>query len=221
MFPHESFMTSATTKRVLRLGILCVPTMDDDAVTTIYRAMQRAHAPTALAITASALSQRNWLEELLCTWCDIEELDLVLTVGGTLPTSGPSAAEIVPEATRAVIERVVPGLAEAMRYHAQQESRLAWLERGVVGIRGRSLVVNLPAGAAPALLFLEAIVDLLPITIAHLQGEPTAPQLGDELMLADESANAQVVAPTQSTAKGLRADEFAAFLARSQPRRDD
>ena len=214
-------MISTTTKRVLRLGILCVPAMDDDAVTTIYRAMQRAHAPTVLAITASALSQRNWLEDLLCTWCDVEELDLVLTVGGTLPASGPSAAEIVPEATHAVVERVVPGLAEAMRYHAQQESSLAWLERVFVGIRGRSLLVNLPAGAAPALLFLEAIIDLLPITIAHLQGDPTAPQLRDELMIEEESANVEAVAPTQSTDKGLRADEFAAFLARSQSRRDD
>ena len=214
-------MTSATAKRVLRLGILCVPAMDDEAVTTVWRAMQRAHAPTVLAITASALSQRNWLEELLCTWCDVEELDLVLTVGGTLPTSGPSAAEIVPEATHSVVERLVPGLAEAMRYHAQQESSLAWLERVFVGIRGRSLLVNLPTGAAPALLFLEAIIDLLPITIAHLQGDPTAPQLRDELMIEEESANVEAVAPPQSTDKGLRADEFAAFLARSQSRRDD
>lgn len=221
MFLHEIFMTSTTTKRVLRLGILCVPAMDDEAVTTVWRAMQRAHAPTVLAITASALSQRNWLEELLCTWCDVEELDLVVTVGGTLPTAGPSAAEIVPEATRSIVERVVPGLAEAMRYHAQQESSLAWLERGVVGIRGRSLVVNLPAGAAPALLFLEAIIDLLPITIAHLQGDPTAPQLCDELMLDEESANAEAVVPPPSTDKGLRADEFAAFLARNQSQHND
>lgn len=221
VFLHENFMTSTTTQRVLRLGILCVPTMDDEAVTTVYRAMQRVHTPTVLVITASALSQRNWLEELLCTWCDVEELDLVLTVGGTLPTSGPSAAEIVPEATRSVVDRLVPGLAEAMRYHAQQESSLAWLERGVVGIRGRSLLVNLPAGAAPALLFLEAIIDLLPITIAHLQGDSTAPHLHDELMIDEESADAEAVAATQPTDKGLRADEFAAFLARSQSRRND
>lgn len=217
-------MVSIPTKRLLRLGILCVPSMDDDAVTTVLRAIQRAHAPTVLAITASALSQRNWLEALLSTWCDVEELDLVLTIGGTLPASGPSAAEIVPEATQAIIERLVPGLAEAMRAHAQQESPLAWLERGVVGIRGRSLVVNLPAGAAPALLFLEAIVDLLPITLAHLHGEPTAPQLLDELVLNEmpsDEPSSSLVASTPTVAKGLRADEFAAFLARKQPRHDD
>lgn len=217
-------MVLTTTKRLLRLGILCVPVMDDDAITVLFHAIQRVHRPTVLAITASALSQRNWLEELLCTWCDVEELDLVLTVGGTLPASGPSAAEIVPEATHTVVERLVPGLAEAMRYHAQQESYLAWLERGVVGIRGRSLVVNLPAGAAPALLFLEAIVDLLPLVIAHLQGDATAPQLQDELVLDEENVSEERSdreAPVLATDKGLRADEFAAFLARQQARRDD
>lgn len=215
-------MASTTTKRLIRLGILCVPVMDDDAVTTIFRAVQRAHTPTVLAITASALSQRNWLEELLCTWCDDEELDLVLTIGGTLPAPGPSAAEIVPEATCAVVDRLMPGLAEAMRYHAQTKSSLAWLERGVVGIRGRSLVVNLPAGAAPALLFLEAIVRLLPFVIAHLQGEPAA-QLLDEVTLDEESTEEEFsapISPTPSAGKGLRADEFAAFLARRSSRSD-
>lgn len=207
------------TKRLLRLGILCVPTMDDEAVTVLLRAIQEAHQPTVLAMTVSALSQRNWLEELLQRWCDVEELDLVLTVGGTLPASGPSAAEIVPEATQAVCERLVPGLAEAMRYHAQKESSLAWLDRGMAGIRGRSLIVNLPAGAAPALLFLEAILDLLPVVMAHLNEDATAPQLLDEVGLeeaATEEEGAPVAEPELPTHKGLRADEFAAFLARNK-----
>lgn len=217
-------MASIITKQLLRLGILCVPAMDDDAVTTVLRAVQRVHAPTVLVVTGTALHQRNWLEELLCTWCDVEELDLVFTVGGTLPAPGPSTAEIVPEATRTVVERLMPGLAEAMRQHAQQQSRLAWLDRGVVGIRGRSLIVNLPAGAAPALLFLEAIVDLLPITVAHLQELSTAPQLLDELVLDEESTPQESSAPTApppATGKGLRAEEFAAFLARKQAPRND
>jgi len=206
------------TKFLIRLGILCVPAMDDEAVTTLLRAIQETHHPTVLATTAGALSQRNWLEELLRGWCDVEELDLVVTVGGTLPASGPSAAEIVPEATQAVCERLVPGLAEAMRYHAQAESSLAWLERGVVGIRGRSLIVNLPAGAAPALLFLEAILDLLPTVIAHLHEDPSAPQLLDEVGLEEtaEEENRPGAEPEPPTHKGLRADEFAAFLARTK-----
>ena len=207
--------------RVLRIGILCVPAMDDEAVTTIFRAIQQAHTPTILLMTAGALSQRNWIEEILGNWCDVEELDLVLTIGGTLPAAGPSAAQVVPEATRTVAERLMPGLAEAMRYHAQAESTLAWLDRGVVGIRGRSLIVNLPAGAAPALLFLDAIVDLLPIAIAHLQGDPTAPQLLDEVVLGnaereDDTSAPTAASPSASSGKGLQAEEFAAFLKRSK-----
>lgn len=208
-----------TTKRLLRLGILCIPAMDDEAVTVLLRAIQQTHQPTVLAMTASALSQRNWLEELLQRWCDVEEVDLVLTVGGTLPAPGPSAAEIVPEATRAICERLVPGLAEAMRYHAQQESTLAWLDRGVAGIRGRSLIVNLPAGAAPALLFLEAILDLLPVVMAHLLEDPTALQLVDEVGLEEDVAKGESALVAESELpphKGLRADEFAAFLARNK-----
>lgn len=207
------------TKRLLRLGILCVPTMDDEAITLLLHAIQETHQPTVLAMTASALSQRNWLEELLQRWCDVEELDLVLTVGGTLPAPGPSAVEIVPEATQAVCERLIPGLAEAMRYHAQQESTLAWLERGVAGIRGRSLIVNLPAGAAAALLFLEAILDLLPIVMAHLLEESTAPQLVDEVTLEEDGAEEEGISITEAeppSHKGLRADEFAVFLARTK-----
>lgn len=209
------------TKQLLRVGILCVPAMDDDAVTTIFRAIQRAHSSAVLLMTASALSQRNWVEEILQNWCDIEELDLVLTIGGTLPAPGPSAAEVVPEATKRVVERIMPGLAEAMRYHAQAQSHLAWLDRGIAGIRGRSLVVNLPAGAAPALLFLEAILDLLPAVVAHLQSAPTAPQLLDELMIEHEDDTAEETAslsssPTSTSSTGLKAEEFAAFLQRNK-----
>jgi molybdopterin biosynthesis enzyme MoaB len=209
--------------RLLRLGILCVPTMDDESITTLLRAIQESHKPTVLAMTTSALSQRNWIEELLQHWCDVEELDLVLTVGGTLPAPGPSAAEIVPEATQAVCERLIPGLAEAMRYHAQQESSLAWLERGVAGIRGRSLIVNLPAGAAPALLFLEAILDLLPVVVGHLHEEPTTPRLLDEVGIEEEAAEEEntPVPPTATPQKGLRADDCAAFLARNKSTADE
>ncbi len=213
------------TNRLMRIGILCVPAMDDTAVSTILRALQQACPPAVLLMSAGALNQRNWLEEILCSWCDVEELDVVITIGGTLPAPGPSAAEVVPEVTRNIVERMMPGLAEAMRYHAQAESQLAWLDRGVVGIRGRSLIINLPAGAAPALLFLEAILALLPVVIAHLQGDTTAPQLLDEVVLTNEKrdleddATVAAVTPspvTRTPSKGLQAEEFAAFLKRNK-----
>jgi molybdopterin adenylyltransferase len=214
-------MALSTTTRLIKFGILCIPALDDAAVTVIARAIHSAHSPALLALTSSALSQRNWLEEILCTWCDVEELDLIITIGGTLPAPGPSTDEIVPEVTKQVAERLLPGLAEAMRYHAQQESQLAWLDRGVVGIRGRTLLINLPAGAAPAFLFLEAILDLLPVAIAHLQKDPSAPLLADDLVMegkddTDELPAVSSPSPVSTAHKGLRADEFAAYLQRKQ-----
>ena len=148
--------------------------------------------------------QRNVLENLLCRWCDEEELDLVITVGGTLPEPGPSTRELAPLVTLAVAERTLPGLAEAMRAYAQEELPLAIIDAGVAAIRGRTLLINLPAGAIPAVLFLEGVMDVIEAVIAHLQEDPTAPPLAPA---PAESAPEAPAAP-----RGLNADEFAAFL---------
>ncbi|MBW3607001.1 MAG: MogA/MoaB family molybdenum cofactor biosynthesis protein [Actinobacteria bacterium] len=69
-----------------------------------------------------------------------EGADLVLTSGGT----GLAPRDVTPEATRSVIDREAPGIAEAMRAETAQFQRLAWLSRAVAGTRGRTLVINLP-----------------------------------------------------------------------------
>ncbi|MEZ4860709.1 MAG: molybdopterin-binding protein [Caldilineaceae bacterium] len=205
----------------VRTAFLCVPELDDEAIAVIFGAL-KAHLPAAiLHQSIAARNQRNWVEEILRRWCDEEEVDLVITIGGTLPAPGPSSAEIVPEATQSVVERLVPGLAEAMRFHAQRESALAWLDRGIVGIRGRSLLLNLPAGAAPALLFFTPVAELTAPLLAHLQADVAAPQLADVLVLQQDNP-AAVIAEEESLRpsaqpeqrKGLDAEEFAAFLAR-------
>jgi molybdopterin biosynthesis enzyme MoaB len=197
-----------------RTGILCVPQLDDQAADAIMPLL-RTDVPDLLVLqVTAAANQRRWLEELLRQWCDEDELDLIISIGGTAPAAGPAAAEVVPDATAAVVERFVPGLAEAMRAYAAQESRLAWLERGVVGIRGRTLLINLPAGAAPAVLFLEGIVDLIAPLLAHLHEATTAPQLRDQLEL-QSAPTAPVVEPS-SAKPGLDRNEFAAFLQRRQ-----
>ncbi len=76
----------------------------------------------------------------LAAWADGGGVDLVVTTGGT----GFTARDVTPEATRAVIERDAPGVAEAIRSHGAAEMPYAWLSRGVAGIRGRTLIVNLP-----------------------------------------------------------------------------
>lgn len=82
---------------------------------------------------------------------------LVLTVGGT----GMSPRDRTPEATRHVLEREAPGLAEAMRAKGAEHSQYAWLSRGVAGLRGGTLIVNLPGSKRGAEESLEAILALL------------------------------------------------------------
>ncbi len=96
----------------------------------------------------------------------------------------------MPEATLAVAERLLPGLPETMRALAYEQSPLALLDRGVAAIRGRTVLLNLPAGAGPAALFLDAVVEVIPAIVRHLQDDPSAPQLAD--VLDDEGATSCV-----------------------------
>ena len=201
---------------VIRVGILTVPVRDDAAIQAVTQKLRQALPRTVVMQESSAPSQRNWIEELLRRWCDEEELDLVITIGGTFPAPGSSAAEIVPEATLSVIERLLPGLPEAMRAYAQEQSELAFLDRSVAGIRGRSCLFNLPAGAAPAALFFEAIADVLGPLIAHLQVEPSAPTLADVLEIEQQTEGEPGVEEALGAGKGLKAEEFAAFLQRKR-----
>jgi molybdenum cofactor synthesis domain-containing protein len=82
---------------------------------------------------------------------------LVLTVGGT----GLSLRDRTPEATRGVIDREVPGLAEAMRSIGAQSNRFAWLSRGIAGLKGATLIVNLPGSLRGATESLASIIELL------------------------------------------------------------
>lgn len=93
-------------------------------------------------------------------------LELVITTGGT----GLGPRDVTPEATRAVIEREVPGLAEAMRTGSAVITRRAWLSRAVCGTRRQTLIVNLPGSERAARENLTAILDLLPHAVAMLCG---------------------------------------------------
>ena len=136
---------------VVRTGILCIPDYDEAAAAAVRRLLTGVVPGALVVLEQRTLGQRNLIAEVLRRWSDEEELDLIVTIGATLPAPGPSGRELAPEATLEVAERLLPGLAEAMRAQGQEVSPLALLERGVAVIRGRTAIVNLPAGAARAI----------------------------------------------------------------------
>lgn len=95
-----------------------------------------------------------------------QRADLVLTTGGT----GLAERDITPEATLAVCNRLVPGIAEQIRLHGMQQTPLAALSRAVCGIAGRSLIINLPGSPAGAENAFNAILHLLPHALELLAG---------------------------------------------------
>ncbi len=201
---------------MIRTGLLCIPVYDE-AASAAVRGVLRRVAPAAVIIADRHIEDRRYpLEEVLRRWCDEDELDLILTMGGTLPAPGPSPRQSVPEATTAVIERAMPSLTETMRATAATETRLALLDRGVAGIRGRTLIVNLPAGANAAPFFLAAIGDVLPAVIAHLHEAGHAPSL-DAALAGQVPPDLPTPPPAaeKRPGRGLDAAEFAAFLQRS------
>jgi molybdenum cofactor synthesis domain-containing protein len=105
------------------------------------------------------------IRALLCDWSDSGELDVILTTGGT----GFAPRDVTPEATRAVIEREAPGLAEAMRAASLQITPHAMLSRIMTGIRKRTLIVNLPGSPKGAVENLQVILPVLEHAVRLLQ----------------------------------------------------
>lgn len=98
------------------------------------------------------------IKERLIDYCDNLGVDLVLTDGGT----GFTPRDFTPEATAEVIERQIPGIPEAMRFEGFKITKRAMLSRGIAGIRGKTLIVNLPGSTKGAKESLEAVLDGLP-----------------------------------------------------------
>jgi len=106
------------------------------------------------------------IKRALLKWCDDAHLDLILTTGGT----GFSPRDVTPEATRQVIEREAPGLVQAMIAASLQKTPHAMLSRMVAGIRGQTLIVNLPGSPKAACENLETILPAIPHAIELLRG---------------------------------------------------
>jgi molybdenum cofactor synthesis domain-containing protein len=109
-------------------------------------------------------------KDLICNtlidWCDNKKLDLILTTGGT----GFSHRDITPEATLMVIERHIPGISELIRAEGYKKAKHAILSRGISGIRGNTVIINLPGSKKAVKESLEVILDIIPHGIEILQG---------------------------------------------------
>ncbi len=200
---------------LIRVAMLFVPTCDED-IAGMMRSTLSDDVENAFYMPSSVVpDQRNRVAETVRRWCDEEEVDLLLTIGGISVAPGTSGDESVPLAMDDMLERELPGLAEAMRTYAQEEYPLALLQNAKAGIRGRTLVVNLPAEAEMATLFLEAVVDLIEPTVLHLRDRfaegPLAlgrSNIGPEAALTSDGSEDQ--------GSTLDIDEFKAFLAQKK-----
>lgn len=108
------------------------------------------------------------IRERLVDMADRLALSVVVTTGGT----GLGPRDVTPEATRGAIEREVPGLPEAMRASTAKRNRLAWLSRGIAGLRGHTLIVNLPGDPRGAEECLRVALPLFPHALAMAAGHP-------------------------------------------------
>jgi len=110
---------------------------------------------------------KELIEEALREYADVKKLDLILTTGGT----GVSPRDVTPDATLQVIEKEVPGMAEAMRRESAAVTPHAMISRAVAGIRGASLIINLPGSPKGVRENLAAVLPAINHAIEKIKGD--------------------------------------------------
>lgn len=161
------------------------------------------------------------VEEAMRRQCDDEEVDWLLTVGGTWPAPGALSRQVVPAATRSVLERSLPGLLPWLRSEAwAQDAMGAVLEAGEAGIRGRTLILNLPGNRQLAALYLQTAARALVPLLQMVQGRDPDEVLTSPDQETDQAADAADESPGADShgrpvhRPSLRDADFEAFLKR-------
>lgn len=113
--------------------------------------------------------EEDCIADRLTACCDELRCDLVVTTGGT----GVGPRDVTPEATRRVIERELPGFGEAMRMESLKITPHAVISRAMAGMRGRSLIINLPGSPKAARENLATVLPAIAHTVAKIQGDPS------------------------------------------------
>jgi molybdenum cofactor synthesis domain-containing protein len=119
--------------------------------------------------TTTIPDERDLISSKLIEWADGGKVDIVFTTGGT----GLSRRDVTPEATLAVIDKNVPGIAEAMRAGTMKKTPMAMLSRAAAGLRGQCLIVNLPGSPRAVKECLEIIIPALPHAVDIIKGTVT------------------------------------------------
>ena len=141
---------------VLTVSDRCSQGLAPDTAGPAVALLLRQQWPEAEIQAALVPDEIDQIEDRLRRWSR-DGAALILTAGGT----GLGPRDLTPEATRLVIERDAPGLAEAMRAKGAERNQFAWLSRGVAGLKGNTLIVNLPGSRRGAEESLASILPLL------------------------------------------------------------
>jgi molybdopterin adenylyltransferase len=140
---------------------------EDAGGPAIREALQRARIDFREADYCVVADEQDQIRAALTRVCEMDEVDLVLTTGGT----GLAPRDVTPQATLAVIEYEVPGIAEVMRAESVRVTPAGMLSRSVAGVRNRTLIVNMPGNPKAVHETLAAIAAALPHAVSTLKGE--------------------------------------------------
>lgn len=113
--------------------------------------------------------EKEKIVNLLKNWCDHYQLDLILTTGGT----GVHPRDVTPEATREILEREIPGIAEYIRFISFSKTPLAALSRGLAGVRNKTLIINLPGSPKALKEIMPYLIEIINHAVAKIKGDPS------------------------------------------------